>query len=43
MKMEHHVVAVAPGRVLEVRVGVGDQVNTDDLLLVIESQGDQPV
>jgi biotin carboxyl carrier protein len=37
MKMEHHVTAVAAGRVLEVRVEVGAQVDGGDLLVVVES------
>ena len=38
MKMEHHVTAVAAGRVAEVRVEVGQQVDGGDLLVVVESE-----
>ncbi|MEK7837529.1 MAG: biotin/lipoyl-containing protein, partial [candidate division NC10 bacterium] len=38
MKMEHHVTAVAAGRVTEVRVEVGQQVDGGDLLIVVESE-----
>ena len=41
MKMEHHVTAVAAGRVLEVRVEVGAQVDGGDLLVVVESDEEE--
>jgi len=40
MKMEHHVAAVAAGRVAEVRVEIGAQVDTGDLLVVVESENE---
>ena len=41
MKMENHLAAAEDGVVAEVLVGVGQQVEKDALLLVIEPVGDQ--
>ena len=40
MKMEHHVTAVAAGRVAEVRVEGGQHVDGGDLLVVVESEAE---
>jgi len=42
MKMEHAVRAPAPGVVAEVRVAVGDQVETGDVLVVLEVSEGEP-
>lgn len=43
MKMEHHIVALADGVVTEVYVRTGGQVQTSDLLLVVESAESDPI
>ena len=41
MKMENHLSAAEDGVVTDVRVGVGDQIDKDTLILVIEPTGDR--
>jgi propionyl-CoA carboxylase alpha chain len=39
MKMEHQIVAPAAGRLAEVRVAAGDQVQAGDVLAVVQAEG----
>jgi biotin carboxyl carrier protein len=40
MKMEHHVRTSSPGRVTDVRVKAGTQVETGQTLLVVTPEGE---